>query len=102
MFNFFAHILNIVWGTLEDSAPEPIEQSTAAILDNARAAVTAVPGRLRADRDDDVSVSGATAAERVARVAVESAAFKRQRRAHAVGRRISHNAGAIGGGQESH
>jgi hypothetical protein len=24
MFNFFAHILNIVWGTLEDSAPELI------------------------------------------------------------------------------
>jgi hypothetical protein len=33
MFDFFAHILNIVWGTDEDSAPEPIDASTAAILE---------------------------------------------------------------------
>lgn len=33
MFSFFAHILNIVWGTLEDSAPVDPFQSTAAILE---------------------------------------------------------------------
>jgi hypothetical protein len=33
MLSFFVHVLNIVWGTLEDSAPLDPFQSTAAILE---------------------------------------------------------------------
>jgi hypothetical protein len=47
MLSFFVHVLNIVWGTLEDSAPlDPSSPPQRFSSSNARAALAEVSRRL--------------------------------------------------------